>query len=35
MGEEIICAYPLREEQVKARLVSPIFLDPKGERLRA
>jgi sarcosine oxidase subunit alpha len=33
--EEIICAYPLREEQVKGRIVSPVFLDPKGERLRA
>ena len=35
MGEEIICVYPLREERVKARIVSPVFLDPKGERLRA
>jgi sarcosine oxidase subunit alpha len=34
-GEEIICAYPLREEQVKARIVSPLFIDPKGEHLRA
>jgi heterotetrameric sarcosine oxidase alpha subunit len=34
-GEEIICAYPLRGEQVRGRIVSPVFLDPKGERLRA
>jgi sarcosine oxidase subunit alpha len=35
IGEEIICAYPLRGEQVRGRIVSPVFLDPKGERLRA
>ena len=35
MGEEIICAYPLRREQVRGRIVSPVFLDPKGERLHA
>ena len=33
-GEEIVCAYPLKEEQVKARIVAPLFIDPKGERLR-
>jgi glycine cleavage system aminomethyltransferase T len=32
-GEEIVCAYPLKSEQVRARIVSPVFLDPKGERL--
>jgi sarcosine oxidase subunit alpha len=35
LGEELICAYPLRGEQVRGRIVSPVFLDPKGERLRA
>jgi methylglutamate dehydrogenase subunit C len=35
IGEEIICAYPLRGEQVRGRIVSPLFLDSKGERLRA
>ncbi len=35
IGEEIICAYPLRDEQLRARIVSPVFIDPKGERLRA
>jgi heterotetrameric sarcosine oxidase alpha subunit len=35
IGDEVICAYPLRGEQVKGRIVSPVFLDPKGERLRA
>jgi methylglutamate dehydrogenase subunit C len=33
-GEEIVCAYPLKEEQVRARIVSPMFIDPTGERLR-
>ena len=33
-GEEIICAFPLKNEQVKARIVSPLFIDPNGERLR-
>ncbi|MBV9913862.1 MAG: (2Fe-2S)-binding protein, partial [Sinobacteraceae bacterium] len=32
-GQEIVCAYPLKSEQVRARIVSPVFLDPKGERL--
>jgi methylglutamate dehydrogenase subunit C len=34
-GEEIICAYPLKNEQVKARLVSPHFIDREGTRLHA
>lgn len=34
-GEKIICAYPLKGEQVRARIVSPMFIDPKGERLYA
>ena len=34
-GEEIVCAYPLKGETVRARIVSPLFVDPKGERLRA
>ncbi len=34
LGEEIVCAYPLKGEQVRARIVSPLFIDPKGERLR-
>ena len=32
-GEEIICASPLRGEQVRARIVSPVFIDLPGERL--
>jgi heterotetrameric sarcosine oxidase alpha subunit len=32
--EEIVCAYPLKGEQVRARIVSPMFIDPNGERLR-
>jgi methylglutamate dehydrogenase subunit C len=35
MGEEIISSYPLRGEQVRAQIVSPVFLDPQGERLHA
>ncbi|MDE2383048.1 MAG: (2Fe-2S)-binding protein [Alphaproteobacteria bacterium] len=34
-GEEIICAFPLKNEQVKARIVSPMFIDSKGTRLHA
>jgi sarcosine oxidase subunit alpha len=33
VGEEIVCAYPLKGERVKARIVSPVFLDPSGARL--
>ena len=35
VGEEVVCAYPLRNEQVRARIVSPVFLDPTGERMHA
>ncbi len=34
-GEEIICAFPLKNEQVKARIVSPHFIDREGLRLNA
>jgi sarcosine oxidase subunit alpha len=34
-GEEIVCAYPLKNEKVLARIVSPMFVDPNGERMRA
>ncbi|MFL6603498.1 MAG: sarcosine oxidase subunit alpha family protein [Steroidobacteraceae bacterium] len=34
-GQEIVCAYPLRNEQVRARIVSPVFIDASGERMRA
>ena len=34
-GEEIVCAFPLKDEWARARITSPVFLDPKGERLRA
>jgi methylglutamate dehydrogenase subunit C len=34
-GENIICAYPLKNENVKARIVSPHFIDKVGERLHA
>ena len=33
LGEEIVCAFPLKGERVRARITSPVFLDPKGERL--
>ena len=32
-GEEIVCAYPLKGESVRARIVQPVFVDPAGERL--
>jgi len=34
-GEQIICAFPLKNEQVKARIVSPHFIDSTGTRLHA
>ena len=34
-GEEIICAYPLKNEQARARIVSPHFIDKEGARLNA
>jgi glycine cleavage system aminomethyltransferase T len=33
VGEEIICAYPLKGESVRARIVQPVFVDAAGERL--
>jgi methylglutamate dehydrogenase subunit C len=34
-GEDIICAFPLKNENVKARIVSPHFIDREGARLNA
>ena len=34
-GEEIICAYPLKNENARARIVSPHFIDREGTRLHA
>jgi len=34
LGEDIVCAFPLKGEYVRARIVSPMFIDPSGERLR-
>jgi methylglutamate dehydrogenase subunit C len=34
-GEEIICAFPLKNEQARARVVSPHFIDREGARLNA
>jgi sarcosine oxidase subunit alpha len=34
-GEEIVCAFPLKDEQVRARIVSPHFIDREGARLHA
>jgi sarcosine oxidase subunit alpha len=34
LGDEIVCAYPLKGEQVRARIVSPMFLDAEGARFR-
>ena len=33
-GEEIVCAYPLKAERLRARIVAPVFIDPEGARLR-
>jgi sarcosine oxidase subunit alpha len=32
-GEEILCAYPLLNETVRAKVVSPHFIDREGKRL--
>jgi glycine cleavage system aminomethyltransferase T len=32
-GSEVIAAYPMKNESVRAHVVSPAFLDPAGERL--
>ncbi len=34
-GEEIIAAFPLKNEQVRLKIVSPIFIDKQGERFHA
>ena len=34
-GEEVVCAYPLKNEIVRARIVSPMFIDPAGARVHA
>ena len=34
-GEEVICAFPLKNEQARARIVSPHFIDREGARLHA
>jgi sarcosine oxidase subunit alpha len=33
VGETIVCAYPLKNEEVRARIASPMFIDPDGARL--
>jgi len=33
-GQTVICAYPLKDEEVCARVVAPMFIDPEGARLR-
>jgi methylglutamate dehydrogenase subunit C len=33
IGQRVIAAFPLKNEQVELEVVSPIFIDPKGERL--
>ncbi|AEH87057.1 sarcosine oxidase subunit alpha family protein [Mesorhizobium opportunistum] len=32
-GSEVVAVYPMKAETVRARIVSPVFLDPQGERL--
>jgi sarcosine oxidase subunit alpha len=34
-GQEIVCAFPLKNETVRARIVSPHFYDKENERLHA
>jgi sarcosine oxidase subunit alpha len=32
-GDEVVAVYPMKNEAVRARVVSPAFLDPAGERM--
>ncbi len=32
-GGEVVATHPIKAETVRARVMSPVFLDPKGERL--
>ena len=32
-GTEVVAVYPIKAETVRARIVSPLFLDPEGKRL--
>ncbi|WP_454857019.1 sarcosine oxidase subunit alpha family protein [Rhizobium binxianense] len=32
-GEEVVAVYPMKNEEIRAKLVSPVFLDPPGERM--
>jgi sarcosine oxidase subunit alpha len=32
-GTEVVAVYPMKAETVRARIVSPVFLDPEGKRL--
>lgn len=32
-GDEVVAVYPMKNEAVRARVVSPVFLDPAGERM--
>ncbi|MER9631360.1 sarcosine oxidase subunit alpha family protein [Mesorhizobium sp. M0296] len=32
-GSEVVAVYPMKVETVRARVVSPVFIDPQGERL--
>jgi methylglutamate dehydrogenase subunit C len=32
-GREVVAVHPIRNETVRARIVSPVFLDPEGKRL--
>ncbi|MER8726210.1 sarcosine oxidase subunit alpha family protein [Mesorhizobium sp. M1027] len=32
-GSEVVAVYPMKAETVRARIVSPVFIDPQGERL--
>ena len=35
LGDEIVSAFPMKNETVRARIVSPVFIDATGERLHA
>jgi len=32
-GDDVVAVYPMRNEVVRARIVSPVFLDPAGDRM--
>jgi sarcosine oxidase subunit alpha len=35
LGEHVLAYDPIRSEEIEVEVVSPVFIDPEGKRLRA